>query len=90
MGTTAATRDNIQHGFIANGLVDDKFKRYPDFNKMLSTCRRNLGNEDYNRCIETFPYLFDRCLEHGHVPDLEFESLGFKQDINIQGNYVRR
>lgn len=57
---------------------------------MLSTCRRNPGNDDYNRCIETFPYLFDRCLEHGHVPDLEFESLGFKQDINIQGNYVRR
>ena len=85
MVTKAATRDNIQHG-----LVDDKFKRYPDFNKMLSTRRRNPGNYDYNRCIETFPYLFDRCLEDGHVPDLEFESLGFKQDINIQGNYVRR
>ena len=51
---------------------------------MLSTWRRNPENDDYNRCIETFPYLFDRC------PDLEFESLGFKQDINIQGNYVRR
>ena len=72
MVTKAAARENIQHGFIANGLVDDKFKRYPDFNKMRSTCRRNPENEDYNRCIETSTYLFDRCLEHGHVPDLEY------------------
>ena len=79
----AATRDNIQHRFIANGFVDEKYKRYPDFNKILTTCRRNPKTDDYNRCIKPFPYLFNHCLDHGHVPYLEFESLGFHQDINI-------
>ena len=51
MVTKAATRDNIQHGFIANGLVDDKYKRYPDFNKILTIYRRNPKVKDYNHCI---------------------------------------
>ena len=86
----AATRDNIQHRFIANGLVDETYKRYPDLNKILATCRKNPKTDDYNRCIQSFPYLFNHCLEHGHVPYFEFESLEFHQDINIQGNCVQR
>ena len=55
MGIKVATRDNIQHGFIANGLVDEIYKRYPTFNKILATCRRNPKTDDYNRCIKYFP-----------------------------------
>ena len=54
MVTKAATRDNIQHGFIANGLVDETYNRYPDFNNILATCRKNSKTDDYNRCID-FP-----------------------------------
>lgn len=36
-----ATVNNIQHGFTTNSLVDERFKRYPDFNKMIVTCRNN-------------------------------------------------
>ena len=83
MVTKVATRDNIQHEFIANSLVDETYKRHPDINKILATCRRNPKTDDYNRCIKPFPYLFNHCLDHGHVRYLEFESLGFHQDINI-------
>ena len=90
MVAKSATRDNIQHGFNANGLVDEQYKRHPAFNKILTRCRRNSKTEDCNRRIEPFSYLFDRCLEHGYVPNLQFQSLGFHQDINIQGNCVQR
>ena len=83
MVTKVATRDNVQHGFIANSRVDKTYKRYPGFNKILATCRRNPKTDDYNRCIKPFPYLFNHCFDYGHVPYLEFESLGFHQDINI-------
>ena len=36
--TRVATRENIQHGFVANGLIDSKHKRYLDFDAMLATC----------------------------------------------------
>ena len=88
--TKAATRKNIQHGFIVNSLVDETHKHYPDFNKILATCRKNPKTDNYNHCVKFFSYLFNYCLEHGHVPDLKFELLGFHQDINIQGNYVQR
>ena len=55
MVTKVATRDNVQHGFIANSLVDETYKRYLDFNKILATCRRNPKTDDYNRCIKYFP-----------------------------------
>ena len=88
MVTKAATRKNIQHGLIVNSLVDETHKHYPDFNKILATCRKNPKTDNYNHCVKSFSYLFNYCLEHGHVPDLKFELLGFHQDINIQGNCV--
>ena len=43
MVTKSATRDNIQHGFLENSLIDSRHKRYPDFIKILSTRKkRNL------------------------------------------------
>lgn len=47
MVTKAATNTNIQHGFLSNGLIDTKHRRYPDFNRILSTCRRNPTLEQY-------------------------------------------
>ena len=39
MTSKAVTRNNILHGFKENGMVDSKLLRYPDFDKMLATCR---------------------------------------------------
>ena len=56
MITKAATRNNIHHGFIANSLGDEKYKYYPDFNKILAICKRNPKTNDSNRSIESFTY----------------------------------
>ena len=55
-----ATRENIQHGLIANSLDDEKYKFYLTFNTILAKCRRSSKTEDYNCCIYLFPYLFER------------------------------
>ena len=41
MVTKATPRDNLSFGFIVNGLVDETYTRYPNFNKILATCSIN-------------------------------------------------
>jgi hypothetical protein len=37
----AATPPNIKHGFVENGMADGKKKRFPDYDALLATCRKN-------------------------------------------------
>ena len=93
MVAKVASRNNLQHRFIANGIVDKSFKNFkrcPDFNKIIAKCKNNPIVKEYNRCLEQFPYIFDRYLAHGRVQDTDFESLSFPQDVTIQNNCVRR
>ena len=39
--------DNIQAGFIKNGMLDPESKQYPSFNGMFSTCRSYPTIESY-------------------------------------------
>eukprot|EP00957_Ditylum_brightwellii_P126534 9644342-Ditylum_brightwellii.AAC.1 len=75
MTTRAATQSNIQIGFTSDGIIDKEFKRYPDFNKMLATCRRNPIKEEYKKCINSFPYLFSKFETKCHSDDGFFEQL---------------
>ena len=84
------TRDNILEGFIQPGYIDSKKLRYPDLNKILSTCRRNPTAGEYALCIEKFPLLMQIVLEKGHIEDSVFEELGFPIDKDPEGNEVRR
>ena len=86
MATRAVTMEYIQHGFMAPGVIDDTFCRYPDFEKIIGTCNRNPSQREYNLCGESFDKLFDIVLRDGHVSDNVFEECYFPLDIDITGN----
>ena len=50
MMTNAAKRSYIIDGLKKPGLIDKKYRRYPDFNLILATCRRNPPVEEYMLC----------------------------------------
>ena len=91
--TKAATRSNIVHGFVSNGLVGDersynsKFAM-ADFKLMLSTIRRDVTTTEYELCKSTFAELFKIQLENGFVSESEYDRLGFSQDMNVAGEEV--
>ena len=90
MTAKAVTRNNIIHGFRANGMIDDTYERFPDFKKILSTCQKNPTVSEYKLCVDSFPYLFNKYLEDGHVDDHVFENLGFPMDEDVDQKRVRR
>ena len=45
--STVCTPDNIQTGFITNGMLDCHVRRYPYFNGMFATCKSNPTIEQY-------------------------------------------
>ena len=88
MTAKSVTRDNIIHGVLENGMLDSKQFRYPDFDKMLATCRRDPTKDEYKLCVDSFPVLFKKYLEYGHVEDELFEQLGFPMDRDVDGTTV--
>jgi hypothetical protein len=90
MLTKACTRENIVHGSTANGMLDQKKRRFPGFDNLLGTCRKHPTVEEYKLCEDSFKELFEYQFLHGHVPDDKFDEFGFPQDEDPDGNTVRR
>lgn len=88
--TKAAPKDNIQEGFVEGGMLDEKTKTCPDLYAILATCRRHLTKEEERLVYSSFPELLRYHLNHGHIPDIEFERLGFSVDLDVNGVEVRR
>ena len=74
--TNAAKRSYILKGFLVPGMVDRKFNRYPDFNTLLSTCRRNPSKQEYEYYYRSFSPLFNKFQQDGHITDQYLQELG--------------
>ena len=48
--------------------------------QILATCKKDPTIDEYNLCIESFPYLLKQYNEKGYVNDKVFEDLGFPVD----------
>ncbi len=83
--TCAMTHENIIHGIVSNGFLDDKFHWFPLMNKILWTCRMP-SKEQYDACLSAFPILFEHFYKDGHVSDKLFEEHGIPKDIDIFGS----
>jgi hypothetical protein len=89
----ACTRRGIIHVFHENGMLDKYIvdgkvvsSHFPDSDKTLPTsCQTNLTIEEYALCERAFFLLLGYFLEHGHIPDSEFEDLGFLPDLDSDG-----
>ena len=82
MTTKEVTRNDIIHGFVENGMIDFDNKRFPDFNNILATCRKDPTVEEYKLCETHFTYLLQKYMDDGHVDDARFEELGFTVDVD--------
>ena len=71
-------------------MIDNKYLRYPDLNKILAKCRRDPTIYENNNCIEHFSFLNNMYSRDGHVSDEVFEELGFPMDSNRNNKTVHR
>ena len=67
------TRHKSINGCLENEMIDSKIFRYPDYNKMLTTCKLDPSESEYKLCVGSFPYFFKIYQEKGHVEDEVFE-----------------
>lgn len=88
--TKALTRDNIMHGFFEAGYIDKVRFWFPDFNKILTTCRTDPTIFEYNLCRNYFNNLMELYVKCGHIEDSEFEKLQFCVNSDPVGNNSRR
>ena len=86
VATKACTKSNIQHGFIEAGIIDEVNHRYPVFDKMLATCRRNPTTEEYNIAKSNFPDFLKSVDERGLIPEEQYEMRGIEVDKDNHGN----
>ena len=90
MSSKAMTFEGITHGFLEGGYIDRQHMRYPDFDKLLATCRTDPTKAEYELCEQMLPELVAKYLEKGHVGDDTFELMGFPADKDESGKVVRR
>ena len=86
----SASRNNVVHGFIANGMVGDekvyKTKHaFPDFDRMLNTVGRNVTIDDHALCKTTLPDLMRIHLKNGCISESTFDSMGYPVDLDESG-----
>ncbi len=71
MMTKAAISSNVIHGFKKNKMVDMDFVRFPDFDKLFATWRKEPDMDEYNELVECFPQYHDEA----HMVTLMFPFL---------------
>jgi len=88
--TSAAKRDFIIKGFLTPGMMNDKYKRYPNIDTILPTCRRNPSQQEYSLCHSAFAPLLKRFRIEGYIDDSYLQQLGFPIDIDKYRKEARR
>ncbi len=83
--TKAATVENIEHGFIANGMIDRETKRFPVLGNILNTCRRDVLVKEAEAAIDAFPELLASLNKYGYVPEELFDKYHFVLDTSSDG-----
>ena len=71
-------------------MIDKEYKMFPNFEKLSATCQRDPTKEEYNVYIDSFPYLYTKMLDDGHLDYYIFQEAGISMDTNASGQNVRR
>ena len=90
--TKAITSKNIIMGFTDAGMIDEETGTWPDFDKLLSTCRRHMTLEEQqlSHDLKVFHVLYSKFQEDGWISDDLLGEVGYKPDVNSQGEIVPR
>jgi hypothetical protein len=90
MATKPCTVKNIQHGFIEAGMIDVDNLRYPVFDRIISTCRRNPSMEEYKNIENNMDIIINESYEFGHISEEVYDRLGIAKDRDGMGREVMR
>ena len=72
----------VINGFIAGGAVDEITRQWPDFDKIIATCRRDVKKEEVDCIITNFTRLYNAFLQHGKVPEEIYDEIGLDEDMD--------
>ena len=56
--TKTVAPENLLYGFIHNGMVDKNTHMWPNYNKIIRTCRRNITEDELKLIVDTFDALY--------------------------------
>ena len=84
------TPDNIQAGFIRNGMLDPESKRYPSFNGMFAACRSNPTIESYLKICRSIGNLVRKYDKYGEADEEFLELLNIKRDQGLSVEEILR
>jgi hypothetical protein len=90
MATKACSVKNIEHGFIMTGQIDGWNMRFPVFNTILSTCRRNPNKEEYENIEKNMTNILYHSSEYGHISKDVYDQMGIVRDHDSMGCEVLR
>ena len=80
----------VQDGFIENGMIDEKYKRFPDWDGILSTSKRDLTVEESANFDNNFNKTFECYEDNGEMDDNELDSIDVPDDLTPYGEVARR
>ena len=88
----ACTPDNIESGFIKNGMIDaeEGSRRFPSFNGMFATCKSNPTAEEYKRMRSQLVEYILQYDEYGKADDTVLDTWDIEDDTGPNGEVVRR
>ena len=84
------TQKHIRQGFVEAGMIDNKHYRYPVFNKILATCRRNIEQSEYDLVNNHFGEFFEEASRDGIVSERIYNELGVRVDKDMHDKDVLR
>jgi len=86
----SCTQQNIRQGFIEAGMIDQESMRFPVFDKILATCRRNPLQTEYDHIKSNFGAFFEAARKDGLISEQLFDELSIVGDKDSRGNNVSR
>ena len=90
MAMKACTVKNIQQGFIEAGMIDVDNLRFPVFDRIIATCRRNPSTEEYNNIENNMNMIIHESCEFGQISEEVFNRIGIPRDRDSMGREVMR
>jgi hypothetical protein len=81
----ACLKENIRHGFIDAGIIDQELNRYPVFNKIVATYHQKPMLEKYWMVVDSFFDFLNIMDKEGHINNDHFDVCGIRMDVDVNG-----
>ena len=88
--TASVTRERVQSGFLAAGAIDDKTYQWPDLDRIIHTCQRDVEQKEVDAIINNFSRLCNEFNATGKVSEDTYDDIGLREDTDSNGEVRQR